>query len=220
MLRVQKIITYRVVHCISALNPSLYQACTHIAKTYLLGPSMPDAWQVWDITLGMLAEKAFKGKGAEIRGLVGFLNRILQKYKSTLIDENPDPDSQLCFRLMSASMEAALKFEELLKSNTRGISQETAHAMFNEYDTFIKLAERAGMPLTPKSHLVYHMIQRAVEKGNPRTYSTYRDESLNGSVNQLSFSIAVLRKVHVMERIAFQKALKNVVRLKELELQG
>ena len=42
--------------------------------------------------------------------------------------------------------------------------------------------------MSPKFHLMFHCIQRAVSQGNPRFSSTYRDESLNGVIARIARS--------------------------------
>lgn len=41
-------------------------------------------------------------------------------------------------------------------------------------------------PLPPKCHFMIHLIQRALFKGNPCKYGTYRDESFNGLIAKIA----------------------------------
>ena len=79
-------------------------------------------------------------------------------------------------------------------------------ACFSITITGSSACDRAGLALLPKCHMMYHMIQRAVRKGNPRMYSTYIDESLNGviarvcrSVHRRGWALEVYRKLAMME---------------------
>ncbi len=174
--------------------------------------------QVWDITLSMLADKAFKAKAAEIRGLMLFVQYLFDKYKESLQDSTKDVQSARCFTYLISALDEAKTLDETMNSCGRCVGSLTAHKMFDSYQAFINLLDRAGVPLTPKCHLSIHMFQKVYKKGNPRFYSTYRDESYNGvigriasSVHQSVFPRAVLKKIHIMERLALNQAIEKAI---------
>lgn len=110
-----------------------------------------------------------------------------------------------------------MHFESVLAAHKRNVSEEVCQTLMNSYTRFVTLSERAGMPKIPKCHLMMHMLQRAVKKGNPRWYSTYRDESLNGIIGKVAasvhprvFAMSALTKIHIGERLAFKKALRKI----------
>lgn len=117
------------------------------------------------------------------------------------------------FRLVTEASAAAMEIERLMVAHSRNLPATVAQDMFDNYMRFSAMAYRAGMIGTPKTHLMIHCFQQARRKGNPRLYSCYRDESLNGlvsrvasSVHQSVFAVSVLKKIHISERICIQKA--------------
>ena len=53
---------------------------------------------------------------------------------------------------------------------------------------FLSFFSKAEGPLTSKCHFMFHLIQRSLYKGNPKKYSTYRDESFNGLIARIARS--------------------------------
>ena len=48
------------------------------------------------------------------------------------------------------------------------------------------LREPAGVPFTPKWHLMLHLACDSLWRGNPQTYGTFMDENLNGFLGKLA----------------------------------
>ena len=132
----------------------------------------------------MLSDKHVKAKAAETHGLLAFVCEILAKYKA-LLSTSGSEENQLFFELATHAGQSALAFDAVMARHGRYINAQIAGEMLMHYDRFIVLCSRAGFPLLPKAHLMYHCIQRSVLQGNPRTYSTYADESYNGAVSAL-----------------------------------
>ncbi|CAE7212809.1 unnamed protein product [Symbiodinium sp. CCMP2592] len=160
--------------------------------------------EVWNLTLTMVAGKYVKAKAAETHGLLGFLVDRLEMHKCVLAaTEQADT-----FALLLQAGQAALHFDAVMASHPRAIDETVCGLLFQTYDEFICLCEKAEMHLMPKSHMMYHMLQRAVRKGNPRMYSTYIDESLNGhiaricrSVHRRTWAYSVYEKLEMMDAI-------------------
>ena len=157
----------------------------------------------------MLSEKYLKAKAAETHGLLGFSVEMLLKHQNTI----HHGESAELFQLLLRAGQAALKFDEVLAAHGRRVDEQACEALFANYDRFICLCARAGVPRLPKAHLVYHFLQKASSKGNPRMYSTYVDESYNGviaricrSVHRRGWALAVYRKLDMMQTMAVAKA--------------
>lgn len=145
--------------------------------------------RVWNLTLKMLGrpnKPILAAKAAETHGLLDFAVGLLQKYEVQL--SAISRDFALTTQLLLASGKAAQKFNTLLADNTRDLSAEVIDSMMSSYRHFAVMYDRAGGHLTPKHHIMLHMIQRAGWHGNPRYYMTYRDESLNGVVARIAAS--------------------------------
>ena len=57
--------------------------------------------------------------------------------------------------------------------------------MYDDVKMILAGWEAAGVPLVPKMHLLFHMVERAQTQGNPRFYGTFLDESLNRTLRDL-----------------------------------
>ena len=168
---------------------------------------MPTPAKVWNLTLSMLSDKHLKAKAAETHGLLAFVFEMLQKYEHQLSTSGSEQD-QLFFELLKHAGQSALAFDAVLARHGRQIDEGAAEEMLMHYNRFIVLCNRAGLPILPKAHLMYHCIQRSLEQGNPRTYTTYVDESYNGAIARVCRSVhrrgwawAVYRKLQILETV-------------------
>ena len=155
----------------------------------------------------MLAEKYLKCKAAETHGLLGFVIQTLQKYQDRLVTNRSD-EKRLMFDLLTRAGHACVAFDDVLNQHERILPENAYEDLFRHYSRFINLCCRAGVPLLPKAHLMFHCIHRAQDKGNPRSYSTYIDESYNGaiakvcrSVHRRGWAFAVYRKLEQLEHL-------------------
>ena len=155
----------------------------------------------------MIAERQLKCKAAETHGLLQFAVEMLMKHESAL-NENLDPEKQMQFKLLKLAGEAALAFDQILAKHTRQIGDSELLELYDRYNEFVHLSARAGVSTSPKTHLMYHCIQRSFERGNPRAYTTYVDESYNGaiakvcrSVHRANWALSVYRKLEQLESL-------------------
>ena len=125
-------------------------------------------------------------KAAESHGLLRFMERFLNKYSDDFAKLAPDVARQMS--LLQTATQAALSMDSVLGQESRIMERHTCQALFQTYARFLTLYLRAGGVWRPKCHLLLHMIQRSLCKGNPRLYSTYKDESLNGTVAKIARS--------------------------------
>ena len=156
----------------------------------------------------MLQEKYLKAKAAETHGLLAFVVEMLQKHKVNLATTS-SPQDKLAFELLTHAGESAMAFDAVLATHERRVGIEFSQDLFMHYQRFIVLCDRAGVPMLPKAHLMYHAVQHSLTKGNPRAYTTYIDESLNGAIARVCRSVhrrgwaeAVYRKIQMMEIMA------------------
>ena len=172
--------------------------------------------QVWNLTLTMLSDKHLKAKAAETHGLLGFVVEMLVKHEHTISHANPGGNSTPLFDLLLRAGKAALDFDAELSKYGRLVDAGTCQRLFDHYNRFICLCARAELPLLPKAHLMYHLLQRALIRGNPRVYATYIDESYNGTIAQVcrschrrGWALAVYRKVEMMQSMADARTPEN-----------
>ena len=125
-------------------------------------------------------------KASEAVWLLGFVVQELGKTRFRW-PELPK-DRQLEAEFLLASGQAGLGFEKLLHDAPRVLPWETRRDLFTLFMRHTHLFHRAGGLLKPKHHLMVHMIQRCGVAGNPLTYHTYRDESLNGTIAKIARS--------------------------------
>ena len=125
-------------------------------------------------------------KASEAVGLLDFFVQELGKTRFRW-PELPK-DRQLEAEFLLASGQAGLGFEKLLHDAPRVLPWETRRDLFTLFMRHTHLFHRAGGLLKPKHHLMVHMIQRCGVAGNPLTYHTYRDESLNGTIAKIARS--------------------------------
>jgi len=117
--------------------------------------------QIWNITLGMLGKKDgpnLKSKAAEASGMLLFVVVMLERHLPTVTD----PVKILKGKLLLAAGQAALSFDNILKENKacRNIPYKISEQLFKSYMRFLTFYERAGGNLTPKCHLMFHIVQK------------------------------------------------------------
>ena len=93
-----------------------------------------------------------------------------------------------------------ITFADSLKKFGPRISLPQQRHLLGEWRGFMQLARELEL-LTPKCHLMWHLILRSVEHGNPKLYAVFLDESLNSEFKH------ILRLVHqaAFERLALVK---------------
>ena len=74
---------------------------------------------------------------------------------------------------------------ETIDACTRILTRGQTQTLYDQAKLMLAGWRKAKMNLVPKVHLFFHMIERATEKGNPRFYGTFLDESLNKTFRDL-----------------------------------
>lgn len=156
----------------------------------LVRASLEPCTQVWNLTLSMIGGSNAPGlhaKAAESHGLLLFVRYILDVHGpefSTL----RDPCMARKGKVLLEAATAALDLDVVFSSESRSFTRQESQRALGVYLRFLSFYDKAGGPWIPKCHLMIHLLQNTVFKGNPRLYSTYRDESFNGLIAKIARS--------------------------------
>ena len=133
-----------------------------------------------DLTLSMIGAEGHKKmntKAAETKTLVLFCTWLLGKYKTKLAT----PTAKGLLRIGSSLSFLILTID----GSPRVMTRAQIQTMYDNVKMILAGWEAAGVPLVPKMHLLFHMVERAQTQGNPRFYATFLDESLNRTLRDL-----------------------------------
>lgn len=127
-----------------------------------------------NLTLNMMGSK--KGslpnfKAVETKHIMPFCVQLLR-------DSTNLPGERRSLLLGAAS--ALQNMIQTLDESPVLINASVGHTLCDQYKRFMGFCTVSGVPLKPKYHLLGHLLQRSVRVGNPRLYSTFEDEGLNG----------------------------------------
>ena len=145
--------------------------------------------EVWNLTLNMIGTTAsphLSCKAGESHCLAQWVAHMFEANLADFQSLQP-PDARQAERLHVAA-KAALDLNTVFQTGERFLSREQAQKAFGLYCRFVSFYKRAGGPVTPKIHFMLHLLSRSVQKGNPKFYSTYKDESLNGVIAKIARS--------------------------------
>jgi hypothetical protein len=149
--------------------------------------------------LGPSRAPCFSAKAKETESLVPFTVYILERFQHKFNELSADEQHRTS--LLIAAGKAAVSFMNVLNRVDGTPVESQQQLMLDLYLRHMALASDAGMKLMPKHHAMVHMIQRCGALGHPRTYSTYKDESINGvvaciarSAHSWTFAATVHRK--------------------------
>ena len=137
-----------------------------------------------------------KAKGAETWGVLLFVVDTLRKYASRL-DETAGPK-------FLAAGQHLIDLVHTMRAEPYRMSTNGIQRMFNSVKAYTRLTEDL-VPYIPKNHMLFHMICKAHEQGNPKFYSSFEDESLNKLLkttcrycSQAQFERGVLHRMRYM----------------------
>ena len=153
--------------------------------------------------IGTSHNPTLKLKAMEAYGFVKFLVYTLETYQV--------PQSQ---DLVAAGKLLVQLFEQL-KSAPARLSAEVIQQMLDLWKQHMAIM-RDQDAYQPKHHLMYHMILRAVEHGNPWLDATFLDESLNKELKQCcrhahqsTFESSVILKIgEVLKRMSRKRSMR------------
>ena len=150
--------------------------------------------------LGKRHAPELKTKAAETLGLLPFAVELLERFEASL--------GTMEARFLLASGRAALEVNNIIRDGQRVLSASSQEALMQAYLRHVCMFKRGGGALTPKHHLMFHLVQKTFERGNPKYYHCYRDESLNDIVgkiastaHRLTFAETVHRKFNVLQAL-------------------
>ena len=118
--------------------------------------------------IGTSEQPALKAKAAESKGLLQFVEHLMQKLIPRFEAQANMKDKHKLAKLLWESTKAALSFEKALKTDGRFMTRLQVLEALSSYKRFLVLYEKAGGPISPKCHLMYHLIQNCMAKGNPQ----------------------------------------------------
>ena len=138
--------------------------------------------------IGLLNDKKCKTKGAETYGLLLFLVEELERYGG--VASQP--------ALLGAGR-AIVGLLTLWATSEWKMTAEQAQSSMDYFNTFKRFAADIEDFEIPKSHLFMHLVRDTLFMGNPRWWSTWKDESLNKTlkrccrdISQATFDATVL----------------------------
>ena len=136
-----------------------------------------NVYRLQDLTLGMLGPRnlpSMTTHAAETGTLLEYCVDAVHRLRAFL----PHNLREAYVLAGDALLEYHVLMQQSPRVLTPPVHQEFVSAL-RRYFVFSRLAE---LPVIPKWHLALHLTLRAGRNGNPRTYSTFLDESLNGRI--------------------------------------
>ena len=136
--------------------------------------------------LGKISKPALSAKAAETLGLLEFCVYQLESNPDKIADCKPHMECR--GNLLLKAGIAALKFESEMQTMSHHVTAEGREQLDLSFSHFVQCFWRAGGTIKPKVHLMWHMVDRTCMLGNPKYYSTYKDESVNGTIARIAHS--------------------------------
>ena len=133
-----------------------------------------------DLTPSMLGEEhtpALATKAAETGTLLEFVRDLVATHQRKLDERGP---------FLLAVGDALVRVRAVCKANGRVLTAAQTQELVDSAKRAFVLHPRAGIPSTPKWHLMLHLVARAYYHGNPTSYSTFLDESYNGTIADMA----------------------------------
>ena len=156
-----------------------------------------EVYEIGVLTVDMLGKRAkntIATKGAETGSLLGFCRDILRR-----------PGLAPRARPLLALGDALVDLQTACRTFPRVLGNVHRQRLVDIAKLAMNLREAAEVPLTPKWHLMLHLVQRAGWFGNPMLYATFEDEGYNGKLASLAKSFHTLTWHRRVLR-AFQRA--------------
>lgn len=152
-------------------------------------------------------------KAAESHGLLLFVEWLMDSHLSRFDTLGPDKQQRATF--LREAAKAAVKLGHVFQCETRRLTRHQAQTAWNAYVRFLHFYAKANGNITPKCHFMMHLIQRSLFKGNPRLYTTYRDESFNGMLAKVARSChrkTWMNTIHWKSRELHEKNHRKVIK--------
>lgn len=145
-------------------------------------------------------DKKLRTKGAQTWGvMLWLLQRMQQAFSGGRLDET-----------MLRIFRAGLALHDLVMVwNTSGavLTPEQVNHTYDAWNRYLSFVGDMDKLITPKRHMVTHVIARSAKQGNPRRYANWMDESLNRDLklacrqlSQATFEKSVLLRMKYILR--------------------
>lgn len=164
--------------------------------------------------IGTADHPVLGAKAAESHGLLKFVHWLFERHLGRF--NRLAEAKKRKAKLIQESVKAALLLDSIFQKESRSFTRDDSERAFSAYTRFLSFFLKAGGNHTPKCHFMVHMIQRTQFKGNPRLYSTYRDETFNGliakvarSCHRRTWANVVHWKCNALHQKNHQKVIKN-----------
>ena len=172
-------------------------------KRWYLRNKIPHDLRVAELSMGMIGDKGhpdFGGKAAESGILVQWATDLCGRYA----DDVPNG------HLMRSAGEALTTYSKILKETPLVVPVAVKPRLLDCVLRHIRMLNLSDIPLLPKHHYWAHMTMQIQERGNPRFYSTFLDETLNKIVATIAIhSHPALWQERIWQRIGLQASLKT-----------
>lgn len=155
---------------------------------------IPSNMRLGDLTAKMLGSSnhaELKTKAAETGVLVPWAASLCEKYDAIA---GAEP--------LLAAGNAYVRYMTVLRESPRSVPQVACQELMHCAVRHLRLLEHADVSFTPKHHLWLHLTAKIPQQGNPKTYATFLDESLNAV---LAGIVASVRPGARFEQRVFQR---------------
>ncbi len=127
--------------------------------------------------IGSSANPCLATKAAETGTLLEFVRDLVGQHRAQL-----GPQGAALLRVG----DGLVSLRDAMRSAPRRLSAQQAQQLVDAAKQAMAHREAAGIGLSPKWHLMLHIVAKAFEWGNPHYYSTFLDESLNGLLAKMA----------------------------------
>ena len=137
-------------------------------------------YRLQDLTWKMLGTRAHKHlatKGAETGTLLQYVALAVRTHKAKLGAAGP---------ALAGAGESLVSLLAALRDYPACLSPAMTQTMVDAAKRAFVLAGQAGVPRTPKWHLMLHVVAKASFSGNPYFHTTFVDEGFNGRLAKLA----------------------------------
>ncbi len=137
-------------------------------------------YEVGNLTQGMLGtpdRPSLATKGAETGTLLEFCRDLVQTHVAEMGNKGR------ALLLVGTSL---VRMRQLFRCGPRRLSIEQCQLAVDYAKEACALRADAGIPFTPKWHLMLHVVASIYARGNPQFYTTFVDEGFNGVLAKLA----------------------------------
>ena len=164
---------------------------------------VPWSLRLGDLSLSMIGSASspdFTGKAAESGVTLQWATQYATRWSHHL-REGP--------ALVEAS-QALEEYLQLLRDTPQTVDDPTFERFFKLFLRHVHALEDARVPFLPKHHMLAHLTIQMREKGNPRFYSTFLDETLNSIIAAAAARAHPSRwEHHIHKRLSLQATLQS-----------